>query len=172
MEAVFGNEPSGELERKENMAKQRVKLSKKLFMSLKPGQYLMDNYASSTYEEITYDLSSQWNNWKSKNGNIVNVYGSKEECLRDWWALHSGTKLTEKSRAKYLGKMSKKVFMDTPTGYYILFTQEPYEYFQLEEDRNKQWQDCRHNNGRMIRLFENINDCIMERNDLYATFTE
>ena len=60
----------------------RVKLSKKLFLALRPGQYIMDNYAPQRYEEIGDNPNDQWENWRNINGRIVTIYDTKEECLR------------------------------------------------------------------------------------------
>ena len=43
-------------------------------MTLKPGQYILDNFVPMTYEVIGNDLEEQWENWRGGNGNIVNIF--------------------------------------------------------------------------------------------------
>jgi hypothetical protein len=142
---------------------QRVKLSKKLFMTLKPGQYIMDNFVPMTYEVIGNDLEEQWENWRGGNGNIVNIFESKEDCLRVWWSSNSGLNPGPQSKANYEGKLSKKVFMAQPNGYWLLFTQGSLDYLELDGDREKQWAEYRHVNGRKVRIYKNQGHCILER---------
>ena len=97
------------------MASIRTRLSKKVFMGLRPGQYIMGNTIPLEYEEISDKLVAQWENWKRINGNTVTIYDSKAECLRDWWRLNSGLNVKSKSRAVYEGKLNKKIFMDSLT---------------------------------------------------------
>lgn len=148
------------------MSSQRTQLSKKLFMSLKPGQYIMDNYVPQEYEEIGGHIDVQWENWKSKNGNTVDIYDSKEECLRDWWSSNSASTIKSKSKAVFVGKMSKKKFMDFQNGHFLLFTQEPFDYYELAEDRDVQWSDHKHRNGRFIEVFNKNFECVMRRNEI------
>ena len=148
------------------MPSQRTRLSKKLFMSLKSGQYIMDNYIPQEYEEISGQLNVQWENWKSKNGNTVTIYDSKKECLQDWWASNSASTIKSKSKAVFSGKMNKKIFMDFPNGHYLLFTQEPFDYYELAEDRDAQWSDHKHRNGKFIEVFNKNFICVMRRNEI------
>lgn len=155
-----------------DMASLRIRLSKKIFMSLKKGQYIMDNYIPSKYEEIGQDLQSQWEKWKKINGNTVNIFDSREECLAAWWSIHSGKAIKLTSKTIFTGKISKKIFMELKNGNSILFTQGGYEYIELSGDREKQWLECRDNNGRMVKVFNNVNDLIIARNDMLARFIQ
>ena len=145
------------------MSHQRVKLSKKLFMTLKPGQYIMGNFFPLTYEEIGNDLEEQWGNWRKVNGNTVDIFESKEDCLRMWWSINSGSDLKSTSRAVYDGKLSKRDFMDQPDSYWLLFTQGSFEYFELGGDREKQWKEYRQANGKCVRIYKNQGHSILER---------
>ena len=142
---------------------QRVRLNKKLFLSLKPGQYIMGNFIPLIYEEIGPNPAEQWDNWSMVNGNTVNIFDSKEDCLKLWWELSSGLKLKAPDRAIFGGKLSKKVFLAQPDGYYILFTQAPFRYVELSAERESQWQQIRHSNGRRVKVFKNQVDCMMAR---------
>lgn len=152
------------------MSHQRVKLSKKLFMTLKPGQYIMDNFVPMTYEEIGNDLEEQWEDWRKFNGNIVNIFDTKESCLKEWWSLNSGLSPGPQSKANYQGKLSKKVFMAQPNGYWLLFTQGDFDYLELDSDREKQWSEYRHVNGRNVRIYKNQGHCVLERSDILDRF--
>ncbi len=152
------------------MPKQRVKLSKKLFMTLKPGQYIMGNFFPLTYEEIGNNLEGQWENWRKVNGNTVDIFESKEDCLRMWWSLNSGSDLKSTSKAIYDGKLSKRVFMAQPNGYWLLFTQASLEYLELDGDREKQWKEYRQANGRNVRIYKNQGHCILERSAILDRF--
>jgi len=154
------------------MAAQHIRLSKKIFMSLNPGQYLKDNYFPSKHEEITEDLASQWEKWRGDNGNVVHIFDSKEECLAALQPSDSINSINENSKAILIGKISKKMFMELKSGSCILFTQGVLEYFELNEDREKQWLECRHNNGRMVEIFTKINDLIFARNDIISRITQ
>ena len=146
------------------MSTQRIKLSKKLFMSLKPGQYMMSNNIPLAYEEICENLENQWENWKPLNGNTVTIFDSQEECLREWWSLNSGSKLLKsQNRAIQEGKLSKKIFMAQPDGYVLFFTQAPFEYYELSSAREDQWLECRHQNGLHTRIYKCLTDCILDR---------
>lgn len=145
---------------------QRVKLSKKLFLSLQPGQYIMDNYIPQRYEEIGQNPENQWENWRNINGRTVTIYDSKAECLRDWWKWNSASAVRSKGSALYLGILNKKVFMDFPSGCYLLFTRDPFSYVELRENREAQWANFRKWNGLSVRIYKNEYDCVMERNDL------
>lgn len=125
------------------MNHRRVKLSKKLFLSLKPGQYIMGNFIPLTYEEIGQNPEEQWDNWSMVNGNTVEIFDSKEDCLKMWWQLTSGSDLKPTDRAVFDGKLSKKVFTAQANGYHILFTQAPFDYVELSGDRETQWQQVR-----------------------------
>ena len=59
--------------------------------------------------------------------------------MRDWWAAGSVQALRSKSRAVYLGSMSKKVFMETPNGHYLMFTLDTLDCLKLGENREEQW---------------------------------
>lgn len=150
------------------MSHQRVKLSKKLFMTLKPGQYIMGNFDPLTYEEIGNDLEAQWENWQKVNGNTVNIFESKEDCLRLWRSYSS--LIPAQSKAIYEGKLSKKLFMDQPNGYWLLFTQGDFDYVELDGDREKQWTEYRHVNGRNVRIYKNQGHCILERSAILDCF--
>lgn len=154
------------------MASQRIRLSKKLFMSLKLGQYIMDNYIPSKYELIDENLENQWDKWKKYNGNTVNIFDSKEECLKAWWSKHSGTSIKPNTKSIFTGKISKKIFFELKSGNCILFTQGEYEYIELSEDREKQWLECREKNGRMVEIFNNVNNLIIARNDMIARLVQ
>ncbi len=153
------------------MAALRTKLSKKLFMTLKPGQYIMENTLPLNYDLITENLDKQWEYWKVVNGYTVTIYDSKEDCLRDWWKLRSGLKTQKKTKFVYEGKLNKKLFMDSSNGYYILFVQEPFDYIELSKDRKKQWLENKNNNGLSIRIFKNHIDCAMYRNDILSKYS-
>ena len=56
--------------------------------------------------------------------------------------------------------------MDSLNGYYLLFTQLPFEYIELEDDREKQWLEIRHGNGLSIKIYKNHLDCVMARNEI------
>jgi len=126
----------------------------------------MDNFFPSKYEEISNNLDEQWNDWRNINGNTVYIYDSKDECLKEWWSRNSGMKIKKKSKAVYNGKLYKDLFMSAPDKHCILFTQEPYEYFELTEDRNQQWLKYKKYNGLRVQLFKNINDCIVDRSHI------
>lgn len=147
-------------------AARRIKLSKKEFYSLIPGQYIMDGYIPQRYEEIGSNPEIQWKRWRNINGRTVTIYGSKEECLRDWWRLTTAVSLRSTSKALYLGKLNKKVFMDWPSGYYLMFTQSPYEYLELKENREEQWSNFRKWNGLSVRLYKNHINCVIEKSDI------
>ncbi len=142
---------------------QRVRLTKKKFLSLKPGQYIMGNFIPLTYEEIGPDPEVQWGNWSMVNGNTVDIFDSKEDCLKKWWELSSGSNLKPTDRAIFDGKLSKKVFMTQSDGYHLLFTQAPFDYLELSADREGQWREVHNLNGRRIKIFKNQVDCVMVR---------
>lgn len=146
---------------------QRVKLTRNLFMSLQPGHYIMDNYIPQHYEEIGLNLQKQWEKWRGKNGRTVNLYESKSDCLRDWWKNNSVKGLRSKSKALYRGALNKQIFMDAPDGYHLLFTQDPYPYFELSQARDAQWFNYKKWNGLSVMLFKNYGDCVMERNNIF-----
>ena len=145
---------------------EHARLSKKLFMSLKPGQYIMDNYLPQAYEKIGENLDEQWLNWRGKNGNKVYIYDSKEECLRDWWSINSASEFKLKSKAVFFGKMSKELFFKFPVGYYILFTQGSHDYYKLSENREDQWLKVKHRNSRVVEIFRKEFECVMRRNEI------
>ncbi len=146
----------------------RTKLSKKFFMSLKPNQYIMNNSFPPRYEKIEQDLERQWESWRGINGLIVTIYDSKGDCLKDWRALISIVSVKPHSRAVYHGKLNKKIFMESPDGYWLLFTQAPFEYLQLMENRDKQWSSFRRRNGLHVLVFQNLIDLVIEKNELLA----
>ena len=152
------------------MSCQRVKLSKKLFMTLKPGQYIMGNFFPRTYEEIGNNLEEQWENWRKVNGNSVDICESKEDCLRLWWSSSSGLNPKSQSKAIYDGKLSKKVFMAQPNGYWLLFTQGGFDYLELDGDRENQWKEYRQANGRCVRIYKNQGHCVLERSAILDRF--
>lgn len=117
----------------------RTKLSKRLFMTLKEGQYIMDNRLPLKYEKITNDHETQWSAWRGYNGSMVTIYDSKSECLRDWWRINSVDTLKARGRVVYRGKLSKRLFMDIPVGRCLLFTQMPMNYIVVSDDRKTQW---------------------------------
>lgn len=153
------------------MSHQRVKLSKKLFMSLKPGQYIMGNFMPLTYEEIGTNPEEQWDNWSMVNGNSVDIFNSKEDCLRLWWELNSGFKGQRTTKTVHDGKLSKKVFLAQPNGYCLLFMHSPFDSLEFQETREAQWQAVRHANGRRVQIYKNQSDCVNERNRLVARFS-
>jgi hypothetical protein len=150
------------------MAKQRCKLSKKLFFTLKPGQFIMDNYLPSHYERIDDDLESLWQKWRKVNGNVVNIYDSKEECLRDWWRSNSAevVKSEKEKRVLYYGKLTRDVFFNYPDGHYLLFTQSPFDFYELSAEREKLWETVKARAGLQIRIFENHALCAIYINEM------
>ena len=146
----------------------RTKMKKKLFLTLTLGQYIMDNYLPSRCEEIGKNPEKQWEKWKNINGRIVTIYDSRKDCLRDWWAKSSVEALRSKSRAVYLGSMSKKVFMETPNGYYLMFTQGTFDCVKLGENREEQWSQYKEWNGLFIMIFKNHVDYALEKNELFG----
>lgn len=151
------------------MAAQRCRLSKKLFYTLKPGQYIMDNYRPSQYERINENLDILWKNWRRVNGNVVNIYDSQKECMRDWWQLNSteAIKAQKEEKVIYDGKLSKDIFMEYPDGYYILFTQYPFDCYKLSSDRQELWKKLKSQAGSKIRIFENHVYCAIFINKIF-----
>jgi hypothetical protein len=132
-------------------------------MTLKPGQYIMGNFFPLTYEEIGKNLEKQWDNWRKINGNTVNIFETREDCLKMWWSLSSGLSPKSQSKSIYDGKLSKKVFMAQPNGYWLLFTQGGLDYLELDDERESQWKEKRQANGRNVRIYQNQGHCILER---------
>lgn len=139
---------------------QRIKLSKKLFMSLRPGQYIMDNFVPQRYEEIGQNLESQWERWRGINGRMVTICESQTDCLREWLASAATASLRSQDKAVYYGKLDKKLFMESPNGYYLLFTQEPFDHLELQHDREEQWSHYKDRNGLSVQIFKNRKDCV------------
>jgi hypothetical protein len=152
------------------MVSQRCRLSKKLFYTLKPGQYIMDNYSPSKYERIDEDLDALWKKWRRVNGNTVNIYDSQKECLSDWWKLNSAEVVKAKNEENiiYEGKVTKDIFMEYPDGYYVLFTQYPFDSYELLADRNKLWEKIKSRNGYQVRIFKNHVHCAININEFYG----
>ena len=151
------------------MATQRCKLSKKLFYTLKPGQYIMDNYRPSKYERIDEDFDSLWKKWRRVNGNVVNIYDSQKESMKDWWQLNSAEAIKEQKEEKiiYDGKLNKEIFMKYPNGHYILFNQYPFDCYELTSEREELWEKVKSQNGSKIRIFENHVRCAIFVNKLF-----
>jgi len=156
------------------MAPQRCRLSKKLFYTLKPGQYIMDNYRPSKYERIDEDLDSLWKRWRRVNGNVVNIYDTQKECLKEWWQLNSAeaTKAHKEEKIIYDGKLNKEIFMEYPNGYYILFNTYPFDCYELTSERGELWKKLKSLAGRKIWIFENHVRCAIFVNKIFDSLRE
>jgi hypothetical protein len=128
----------------------------------------MDNYSPSQYERIDEDLDALWKKWRRVNGNVVNIYDSQKECLRDWWQCNSAEVVRAQKDEKviYDGKLTKDIFIEYPDGYYILFTQYPLDSYELSLDREELWKKIKSRNGKKIRIFENHVHCAIFINKL------
>lgn len=151
------------------MATRRCKLSKKLFYTLKPGQYIQDNFVPSQYERIDDDLDALWQKWRRVNGNIVKIYDSQKECLSDWWKTNSAEIVKAKNEEKiiYEGKLSKETFMEYPDGHYILFNVYPFIFYELSSDREQLWKKIRSWNGKQVMIFKNFAHCAIYMNKCF-----
>lgn len=154
------------------MGSQRLRLTKKIFLSLSSGQYIMSNTFPMVYEEIGVAPEAQWDNWSMLNGNTVDIFDSKKECLEIWWKLNSGSNLKPVDRVLFDGKLSKKVFDNQPQEYYILFTQEPFDYVELTRDREVIWQQIRQRNGYHIKIFKNKVDCLLAQSVMRSSLLD
>lgn len=143
----------------------RKRLSKKLFMSLQPGQYIMNNGFPMRYEKITEDIEEQWQHWQEDKGYIVNIYNSRKACLHDWWQLNTRFYSKKPSRASYRGRLSKRLFMGIPNGHCILFTQMPMDYYKISGKRVDQWFSLVDRNGLTVEVFASEFECMMARNE-------
>jgi hypothetical protein len=130
----------------------------------------MNNSLPLRYEKIEQNLEKQWESWRGNNGLVVTIYGSRVDCLKDWRSLNADAQDKSHSRAVYHGKLNKKIFMESPNGYWFLFTQAPFEYLQLLESRDKQWSNFKKWNGYKVLLFQNIMDLVIEKNVLLDEF--
>ena len=85
------------------MSCEQLRLSKKLFMTLKPGRCIMGTFIPLAYEEIGNNPEGQWQNWRKVNGSSVYVFDSKERCLKAWRSMSCDSGLNSTSEVIYEG---------------------------------------------------------------------
>ena len=88
------------------MASQRVRLTKKIFMALKPGQYIINNTLPPIIEKVSRgNLETNWGAWKRESGRIVMIFDRKEELVaemklrQDFFVMHLGNQQGVKAEA-------------------------------------------------------------------------
>ena len=145
----------------------RVKLSKKVFYALDPGNFIMNNTFPIVYDEITNKKEILWEKWRSNNGRMVNIFNNKEDCLKEWWSrsgqIRSNVKEEYKTKEIYRGPLSKKIFYKYMAGHYLLFLQEPFDVVELRENRDTLWGKYAENSGLMVMIFKNQVDALMTK---------
>lgn len=137
-------------------------LTKELFMSCKPGQYIMGCSKPTEYEEISDDLSAQWDRWSNLVDQMVSISNSKEKCMIDWCYLNSDEIFERRiDELLYRGVIDRNIFMDLPNGYSILFCPLHLAYCELGENRDEQWLEYGDRiDGKKIEIYSDIN-CFM-----------